>query len=200
MCTNNDAHGFTLSLRKVFLLFQLFIGNAEFYVGQMEYVSDNDSTNLGVILGSCAGALVAVVIAVALVIVCCKSRRLRDCVLRKKTNSSTEETGAIINEGFLNAMKLPQLKKCRDTVLVGRVQVGNGKTCIIGGSDQDLSPQQLSDEYLTPSGKQMNGLTSEYLTPQGKPQADTTDSYLAPDVKPVTDSTVSCLASDGNKQ
>ena len=165
-CFKSVAY-FTVHLTLQFLCinFQLHIGNAlEFYVGQMQYVSD-DEPDLGVILGSSAGALSVVIFAVVVTaMVCWKSRRCRSCVSRQKPQSSART--AAINEGFLDAMPFPKMKRDRDTLFIGQTGV-SGRNVDTYGSRDNIAFPFVSDMYLTPVGMQQYDNRGWYRAPVG---------------------------------
>ena len=132
----------------------------------MLYVSD-DEPDLGVILGSSAGAMSVVIFAVGVTaMVCCKSRRCRECVSRKKPRPSART--AAINEGFLDAVPLPKMKRDRDTLFVSQTGVSgrNFDTYMFGSRDTTAIPF-VSDMYLTPVGMQQYDNRGWYRAPVG---------------------------------
>ena len=147
------------------VIFQLHVGLAEFYIGQMQYISD-DEPHLGVILGSCASALIVGIVAVAVTAVVC--RRSRRCCSyfsqRSRTRSPAAASTAAINAGYLNEVPLPTLKKDRDTLFVTQTGDDGG---IVDARDSNgiTAVEHLSDMYLTPFGKQRYDNTDGYLAP-----------------------------------
>ena len=157
----------------ILIYFQLHVGFAEFYVGQMRYVAASDDPNLGVvILGSCAGgAVILIVVAVVLLLLGRKSRRFRDFISTRRqkkrmSSSSAKETG-VTNAGFLIDFDLPQLKRDRDTVIFTPARGGDGGDADVnvGGSDQNAT---ITDEYLTPPSKGGTASTDGHLAPSVK--------------------------------
>ena len=139
----------------------------------MRYVAASDDPTLdGVILGSCAGgALVLIVVAVALLLLGRKSHRFRDFITSRRqkkriSSSSAKETG-VTNAGFLIDFDLPQLKRDMDTVIFTPARGGDGGDADVnvGGSDQNAT---ITDEYLTPPSKGGTASTDGYLVPAAK--------------------------------